>query len=793
LKIRICTAIAALVLSASACSRVDAPALAPVTGVAAAQDGSMQAARHAPVAFAMTHPSHAASLPDHGELAAYPGKVVRRTGAYTWHRAAISEAHALQAIATGTLRLTTPDGRLLSIRYDRHVEHPSGDWTWVGHLAGDTSAQTVLTIGQDAVFGNIAQGQGLPLRLTMKDGVPWLVETDAAAIAAIDSAATRPQRPDYHIVPQASLRSSAPAADKASGTMPRAASSAAAATTSEAASIDVLIGYTQGLVAAYGNQSAVMTRLNYLVDLANTAYFNGGMTGRLHLVHAMQVTYVDDTSNDSALEEMSGYEPGSGPVDPDPAFDALRAARETYGADLVSLVRDFRDPENDGCGIAWLLGGGLQGMNAGEGWDQLGYSVVSDGSDVDEGDGKSYFCRDTTFAHELGHNMGAAHDTGTAMGDDGVLDNPDDYGAYTYSFGYKTSISLGNFFTIMAYGDSGQTGFTTFSTPDTTFCGGKACGTASADNVRTLTTTMPVVAGFRGSQVVDVPYVRDDFDGDGTADILWRNLEDGHNTVWHSADQGSELALATLASQAWKVAGIGDFDGDGIADIFWQNVDTLENTIWKSGNSATLLPTGNLLERGWALVGVGDFDADGEDDVVWRNGNDGRNTIWRSGDKAHRQPIDKVPDTRFHMEGVGDFDGDGHDDILWRNSGYGKNVIWFSGTKDQRLTIKAVADVGWHVVGVGDFDADGRDDLMWRHSVEGRNSIWKGAEPNKLPVNTVADVAFKAEGTRDYDGDGKADILWRNASSGKTVIWPSADRGQRRELGFISLDWMVAP
>ena len=148
---------------------------------------------------ARDHISQAAALPDHGELLAYPGQVSRRTGAYTWHRAAISEAHALAAIATGQLRLTTPDGRLLDLRYDRHVQHPSGDWTWIGHLAGHEGVQTVLTIGADAVFGSIGQDIGLPLRMTMRDGVTWLVETDAAMVAQIDNAATRPLRPDFHV------------------------------------------------------------------------------------------------------------------------------------------------------------------------------------------------------------------------------------------------------------------------------------------------------------------------------------------------------------------------------------------------------------------------------------------------------------------------------------------------------------------------------------------------------------------------------------------------------------------
>jgi hypothetical protein len=502
-------AVAVLVLLAFGCSQIEGQG---DRRTANATSGSLGAPVGSVTRTVERDPkSGFAKLPDHGDLVAYPGKVVRQHGAYTWYRADLSEEHALRAIVGGYLRVTTPEGEILDFQYDRHIEHSSGDWTWIGHRPGHEGEQTILTFGAEAAFGSIAQTGKLPLRLTVRDGISWLVETDSVKLAGIVNAATHPQRPDYHIVPESKLpksRSGHPRTTAGGAIAGTAAFGAKAvmATTAAASRVDLIIGYTAGFATANGGVSGATTRINYLVDVANAAYVNSKISAQVRLVKTMQVSYTETSSNDTALEQLSGYESGTGSVTPDAAFDALRAAREQYGADLVSLVRDFKVPEQVGCGIAWLLGGGLQGISAGEGWDELGYSVVSDGMDADA-DGKNYYCLDETLAHELGHNMGAAHDKAAAMGDDGTLDNPDDYGAYTYSFGYRSGIATGNFYTIMAYGDSGQTIYRTFSTPSTAFCGGYACGTSSEDNARTLLSTIPAIADFRASAETfsDVP------------------------------------------------------------------------------------------------------------------------------------------------------------------------------------------------------------------------------------------------------------------------------------------------
>ena len=740
----------------------------------------------------------AGRLPDRGELVAYPGHVQRADGAYTWFRSDVSEAHAFRAVADGHLRLTTPEGRLLDVRFDRHVEHPSGDWTWIGHLPGEESAQTIITFGERAVFGSIAQPGGKPpLRLAMRDGVSWLVETDPRKVAAIVNAATRPTRPDYHIVRRADLPAARTGVRAAGAPVAAAApvGTASAATATAANTIDLLVGYTGGFAAAQGSTSAAVTRINYLVDVANAALANSQVSAQVRVVHTMQVSYTDLNTNDLALQEMSGYDADAGhSVPPSSAFTALRNARETYGADLVTLIRPFKDPEQDSCGLAWLLGGAKQGIQPNAGWDGLAYSVVGDGEDVST-DGKTYYCRDETLAHEMGHNEGSAHDRATAEGGDNVLNDPDDYGVFTYSFGYKTTSTTGNFYTVMAYGDSGQTGYRVFSNPRITFCGGRACGTTTfEDNARSLSQTIPVVAGFRAIVVPLAGQVRSDFNGDGRSDVFWRNTSTGGNTIWKAANSANQQAMSPVQNLAWASAGTGDFNGDGNADVLWHNGGSGASTIWRSGNSATQQSVATIMDTDWVVAGLGDFDADGRTDILWRNTRTGGNTIWASANSATPKAVTSVTNLAWTVAGVGDFDGDGHADILWRNGQTGGNTIWRSANSATPQAIASVTNLAWGVADVGDFNGDGKADVYWRNNGTGANVIWKSA--NSATQQSMASVVgsdWSPATVGDYDGDGRADVLWRNTRTGANTIWRSANSTTQQGVAPVTdLAWHVA-
>jgi peptidyl-Asp metalloendopeptidase len=715
------------------------------------------------------------SLPDQGQLTSYVSpEPAHRDGAYTWHRAAISEEHALRAVVSGRLRVTTPAGEVLDFDYVRHVEHFSGDWTWIGQLHdGPPSEQVILTFGEKAAFGVIAQPGRPDLRLITQAGSAWLVETDPKRIAGINNAATRPSRTDAPVPPRrftARPVGGAPQTTAASTTT-------AAATASTSNVVDLVVGYTTGFATGLGGSSQAVTRLHNMIDITNEAYLNSQVDARVRLVATVQVNYPDNTSNDDTLEKLTGYSSDSGSIAVDPAFNALRAARDQYGADLVSLVRKFRDPENDGCGIAWLIGSDRSGISTAD--SDFGYSVVSDGRDTGS-DGKTYFCREETFAHELGHNMGSQHDKETAT-TDGKLS----YGAYTYSFGYKTTPLGGNFYTVMAYGDDGQDSYRIFSNPRTTFCGGYACGVTNvADNARSLSQTVATIAQFRPTQAADDPppvpsRARNDIDGNGKSDFLWRGNTSSDNFVmWFMNGATRGITRSTSLSTSYRVVATGDFNGDNKLDVVWRAGGATRLRMWL-GNGAGGF-TGYWIESefgpGWEVVGTGDLNGNGKTDLLWRGSGASDNFVmWFMNGPSIARVRTTSLSSSYRVVATGDFNGDERLDVVWRSGDATRLRLWQGdGTGGfDGYWIESQLGAGWDVVGAGDLNGNGKTDLLWRGSGSTDNVVfWFMSGPTiaRTRARTMS-TSYHLEALGDFNGDERLDMVWRAGEATRVRMW----------------------
>src|SRR5205807_1043016 len=170
-----------------------------------------------------------------------------------------------------------------------------------------------------------------------------------------------------------------------------------------------------------------------------------------------------------------------------------------------------------------------------------------------------------------------------------------------------------------------------------------------------------------------------------------------------------EGSLRAVADQNWQIAGIGDFDGDGKADVLWRNSSTGENYVYLM-NGTTIAGEGFLrtvADLNWKVVGIGDFNGDGKADILWRNVSTGENYIYLMNGTTilgTEGSIRTLADLNWHVAGVGDFDGDGRADIVWRNASTGENYIYpMNGTTilGTEGYIRTVMDLNWQVAGVG--------------------------------------------------------------------------------------------
>ncbi len=296
-----------------------------------------------------------------------------------------------------------------------------------------------------------------------------------------------------------------------------------------------------------------------------------------------------------------------------------------------------------------------------------------------------------------------------------------------------------------------------------------------------------------GVQLVVQPAdVRNDFNGDGRSDILWRNV-DGQVSDWLGQSNGgfvqNDLNAASVVPNSWQIAGTGDFNGDGRDDILWRNVDgQLSN--WLATASGGFTPNDSnaatSVSLSWQVAGTGDFNGDGRDDILWRNTN-GTVSDWlgqsNGGFVANDVNAARFVPTSWSVVGTGDFNGDGRDDILWRNSN-GQISDWLGQANGGFVLNDTIAltqvDTAWSVVGTGDFNGDGRDDILWRNT-NGTISTWSsqanGGFVNNGAISGVfVPLAWTVAAVGDYNGDGRDDILWRNAD-GTVTDWLANPNG----------------
>jgi peptidyl-Asp metalloendopeptidase len=724
-----------------------------------------------------------ASFPDRGQLFGYDtDRRVVRSGASTWHPVEISEAHAYRAIAEGGMTLRTPNGEDIQLRYERHVEHPDGSWTWIGRKKGAVQGtEAVLTFGERAVFGTIGDAPG-ELRLTTEAGSTWLVETDhrrtiGKRLANSDEDFLVPAG-----LPAPTAHANAAGADSAHGTLiAKAADSSTvlsasgqAADATPLATVDVVVGFTSGFATRLGGDSEARTRLNHLVAVTNTAYLASGLNAQIRVVYAQQIDYPDATHNRIALFDLTGVncaEQANGSrytstarwsctsVAQSVALQSLTAARETFGADLMVLLRKFEAPEQASCGSAWMLGGGQNPLDLGSA--AFGMSIVSDSS-ADQFPDEGATCPEIMLAHELGHNMGQQHDVVTSRGSDdsdnnGNLLDPEEFGRHPYSFGYSTDGTGSDIATIMSTRRVSQTRYRVFSSPLITSCGGAPCGIAEqTDNVRSMMETMPIVAQFRNR-------AQRDLNADGRSDLVWHHA--GTNQLYYWAMNGAAIigGDGKTLPPGYASLAMGDMNGDGRADTVISNGHDLRLIPATSSGALGTSVAITGYPSGWTLVGSGDLNADGKSDLVWQNTDTSQLYYWAMNGAVIAGGAGKTLPPGYTTRAISDLNGDARVDVVISN-GHDLRLIPMTAANGFGVS-QAITGypVGWTLIGAADVSGDGLGDLIWHNTATNQVYYWAmnagavvGGSGKVLPPG------YTVPALGDLTGDGRADLVISN-------------------------------
>jgi FG-GAP-like repeat/Bacterial pre-peptidase C-terminal domain len=232
------------------------------------------------------------------------------------------------------------------------------------------------------------------------------------------------------------------------------------------------------------------------------------------------------------------------------------------------------------------------------------------------------------------------------------------------------------------------------------------------------------------------------------ADLIWRNTATDTTARWFTegirfnAGDYANSAPSVGPNSPWKVVGTNDFNGDGQADLLWRNQASDETAVWYFNGSTY---TGgeylkNLPTLGpnspWTIVGTADFNSDGQSDLLWRNQASDQTGVWylngstfTSGEYLQNLPGLGANST-WNIVGVADLNNDGKTDLIWRDQVNDQTAFWYlNGTtfSSGQYLLNAPnlgRNSSWQLTGAADFTGDGKPQLFWQDAVNGLVGTW---------------------------------------------------------------------
>lgn len=91
-----------------------------------------------------------------------------------------------------------------------------------------------------------------------------------------------------------------------------------------------------------------------------------------------------------------------------------------------------------------------------------------------------------------------------------------------------------------------------------------------------------------------------DFNGDRHADLLWC-YTNGEYNIWLRPDDTLGQQNMPVGAD-WRVVSTGDFDGNGTVDLVWRNMRTGQDSIWRSASSFVPRAVSPVTNFSWVVV-----------------------------------------------------------------------------------------------------------------------------------------------------------------------------------------------
>jgi FG-GAP-like repeat len=229
----------------------------------------------------------------------------------------------------------------------------------------------------------------------------------------------------------------------------------------------------------------------------------------------------------------------------------------------------------------------------------------------------------------------------------------------------------------------------------------------------------------------------DKFFGGSTSQLLWQNVQNNQLVIWTVIGIGgfaeNTFDIGT-GNPGWLVEGTGDFDGNGSADILWRNVDTGEVGIWLMSNGTVVSKATLNGDTSWTIKGVGDFNGDGMADILWQNVNTNALSIWfMNGTQIISNAGFGPANPGWNIVGTGDFNGDGMADILWESNDYQVGIWLMDGATPTAQVVVPGQPVDWKIINTGDYNGDGKSDIAFQNLDSYAVTIWCVSGTQTIP------------------------------------------------------------